>query len=101
MTTVELVRLIGVVLRQLDLKTDHSAALRGAVPPEVRNALAKQQVKIAITDLASAFFKGSEDILALDATRHEANESPDTGVTLVDNLKCFAKTVDGLVAGPH
>lgn len=104
MTRVELVRLVGDVLRQLDLKTDRSADLRGAVPPEVRNALAKQQLKIAITDIdesTPAFFKASEDILALNASLHGASESPDNGLALVDNLKCFVKTVDGLVAGRH
>ena len=104
MTRVELVRLVGDVLRQLDLKTDRSADLSGAVPPEVRNALAKQQLKIAITDLdenTPAFLKASEDILALDASLHEAVESGDNGVALVDNLKRFVKTVDGLIADRH
>jgi hypothetical protein len=104
MTRVELVRLVGDVLRQLDLKTDRSADLSGAVPAEVRHALAKQQLKIAITDLdesTPAFFKASEDILALDASLHGAIESADNGVALVDNLKCFVKTVDGLIASRH
>ena len=104
MTRVELVRLVGDVLRQLDLKTDRSADLSSAVPPEVRNALAKQQLKIAITDLdenTPAFVKASEDILALDASLHGAVKSGDNVVGLVDNLKCFVKTVDGLIAGWH
>lgn len=100
----ELVRIVGDVLRQLDLKTDRSADLSGAVPPEVRNALAKQQLKIAITDLdesTPAFSKASEDILALNARLHGDFESGDDGVALVDNLKRFVKTVDGLIAGQH
>ena len=105
MTRVELVRLIGDVLRQLDgLKTNHSADSNRAVPAEVRNALAKQQLKIAITDLdesTPAFFKASEDILALDVSLHGAVKSGDNVVGLADNLKCFVKTVDGLIAGWH
>jgi hypothetical protein len=105
MTRVELVRLIGDVLRQLDnLKTDRPADLSGAVLTEVRNALAKQQLKIAITDLdesAPAFFQAIEDILALNAKLHGAIESADNGMALVDNLKGFVKTVDGLVASRH
>ena len=104
MTRLELVRIVGDVLRQLDLKTDRSADLGGAVPPEVRNALATQQLKIAITDLdesTPAFFKASEDILALDASLHDAIESGDNGVALVRDLKSFVKTIDGLVAGRH
>src|SRR5580765_254986 len=102
MTRVELVRIIGDVLRQLDnLKPNRSADPGGAVPPEVRNALAKQQLKIAITDIdenTPAFFEASQDILALDARLHEALESADSRAALVDNLKRFVKTVDGLVA---
>jgi hypothetical protein len=105
MTREELVRLIGDVLRQVDnLKINRSADLSGAVRPEVRNALAKQQLKIAISDLdesTPAFFKATEDILALNAKLHEAIESADNGVVLVDNLKCFVRTVDGLVARRH
>jgi hypothetical protein len=104
MTRLELVRIVGDVLRQLDLKTDRSADLGSAVPAEVRNALAKQQLKIAITDIdesTPAFFKASEDILALDASLRAAAESGDNGVALVDNLKGFVKTIDGLVAGRH
>ncbi len=102
MTRVELVRLIGDVLRQLDnLKTNRPADPNGAVPPEVRSALAKQQLKIAITDLdesTPAFSKAIAEIVALDARLHGAIESADNGVALVDNLKCFVKTVDGLLA---
>jgi hypothetical protein len=104
MTKVELVRLIGDVRRQLDVKTDRSADLSGAVPTEVRNSLATQQLKIAITDLdesTPAFFKASEDILALDARLHGATESADNSVALVDRLKCFVKTLDGLVTSRH
>lgn len=104
MTRVELVKLIGDVLHQLDVKTDRSADLSGAVPTEVRNALATQQLKIAITDLdesTPAFFKASEDILAIDARLHGAAESADNGAALVDNLECFVKTVDGLVTSRH
>jgi hypothetical protein len=104
MTRVELIRLIGDVLRQLDVKTDRSADLSDAVPTEVRNALATQQLKIAITDLdesTPAFFKASEDILALDARLHGATESADNGVALVDSLKRFVKTLDGLVTSRH
>ena len=101
MTKVELVRLIGDVLRQLDsLKRNRSADLGGAVLTEIRNALARQQLKIAITDLnenTPAFFKAIEDILALNAESHGAIESAGDGVALVDNLKCFVRTVDGLV----
>jgi hypothetical protein len=100
MTRVELIRLIGDVLRQLDVKTDRSADLSGAIPTEVRNALASQQLKIAITDLdesTPAFFKASEDILALEAKLHAAAESADNGVALIDSLKRFVKTLDGLV----
>jgi hypothetical protein len=91
-------------LRQLDLKADRSADLRSAVPAEVRNALAKQQLKIAITELdesTPAFSKAGEDILALNASLHGAVESGDNSAALVDNLKCFVKTVDGLIAGRH
>ena len=102
MTRVELVRLVGDVLRQLDsLKTDRSADLSGAVFTEVRNALAKRQLKIAITDLdesTPAFFKASQDILALKAELNGAIESADRSFALVDDLKCFVKTVDGLIA---
>ena|ERR1700674_5353382 len=102
MTRVELVRLIGDVLRQLDsLKTNRSAGPNGAVPPEVRSALAKQQLKIAITDLdesTPAFSKAIADIVALNSRLHGATESADNGVALVNNLKCFLKTVDGLLA---
>src|SRR5712692_9992800 len=105
MTRVELVRLIGDVLRQLDdLQTSRSADPKGAVPPEVRSALAKQQLKIAITDLdenTPAFSKAIADIVALNARLHEAIESADNGVALVDNLNCFVKTVDGLLANRH
>ena len=104
MTRVELVRLIGDVLRQLDMKTDRSDDLSGAVPSEVRNALAKQQLKIAITDLdesTPAFAKAVADILALDARLHGAIESAENRVALIDNLKCFVETVDGLVASRH
>lgn len=101
MTRVDLVRLIGDVLRQLDLKTGRSADPSGAVPAEVRNALAIQQLKIAITDLdesTPAFFKASEDILALSA---KLNGSADDGLALVDSLKRFVKTLDGLVTSRH
>jgi len=104
MTRVELVRLIGDVLRQLDVKTDRSDDLSGAVPSELRNALAKQQLKIAITDLdesTPAFFKASEDILALDTRLHAAAEFADNGVELVDSLKRFVKTLDALVTNRH
>jgi hypothetical protein len=105
MTRVELIRLIGNVLRQLDnLKTNRSADLSGAVLTEVRNALARQQLKIAITDLdesAPAFVKAIEDILASNAELHGAIESADMGVAMIDNLKCFAKAVDGLVESRH
>ncbi len=105
MIRVELVRLIGDVLRQLDnLKTDRSADLSSAVLTEVRNALAKQQLKIAITDLdesTPAFLKAIEDILALNAKLHGAIGSADNGVALVDNLNSFVKTVDGLVKSWH
>jgi hypothetical protein len=101
MTRVELIRLIGDVLRQLDnLKTSRSADLSGAVLTEVRNALARQQLKIAITDLdenTPVFFKAIEDILAVNAELHGAIESADSRGALVDNLKSFAKTVDRLV----
>ena len=105
MTRVELVRIIGDVLRHLDhLKLSPSADPSSAVPPEVRNALATQQLKIAITDLdesTPAFCKAGQDILALDAGLREATESADNGVALVDNLKRFVKTIDGLVASRH
>ncbi len=104
MTRVDLVRLIGDVLRQLDLKTARSADPSGAVPAEVRNALAIQQLKIAITDLdesTPAFFKASEDILALNARLNGAIQSADDGMALVDSLKRFVKTLDGLVTGRH
>ena len=104
MTRVELVRLIGDVLRQLDVKTDRSDDLSSTVPLEVRNALAKQQLKVAITDLdesTPAFFKASEDILALDAKLHAGTESADNGVELIDSLKRFVKTLDGLVTSRH
>ena len=105
MTRVELVRLIGDVQRQLDnLKTNRSAALSAALLTEVRNALAKQQLKIAITDLdegTPAFFKAVEDILALNGELQGAIRSTDIGVALVDNLKCLVVTVDGLVESRH
>ncbi len=105
MTRVELIRLIGDVLRQLDkLKTNRPADLSGAVLTEVRNALAKQQLKIAITDLdesTPAFLKTIKDILALNAKLHRVIESADNGVALVDNLNGFVKTVDGLVESRH
>ena len=104
MTRVDLVRLIGDVLRQLDLKTARSADPSGAVPAEVRNALATQQLKIAITDLdesTPAFFKASEDILALNAKLNGAIQSADDGTALVDSLKHFVKTLDGLVTSRH
>jgi hypothetical protein len=104
MSRVELVRLIGDVLRQLDLKKDRSADLSRAVPTEVRNALAKQQLKIAITDLDEStptFFKASEDILAIDARLRGAPESADNGVALVDSLRSLVRTLDGLVTSGH
>ena len=104
MTRVELIRIIGGVLRQLDLKRHRSADPGSAFPPEVRHALAKQQLKIAITDLdesTPAFCKASEDILALDARLHDPIESTDNGMALVDKLEGFVKTVDGLVANRH
>jgi hypothetical protein len=104
MNRVELVRLVGDVLRQLDLKTDRSADPSGVALTEVRNALARQQLKIAISDLdetTPAFFKATEDILALDASLREGIESADNGVALLDNLKRFVKTVDGLVTNRH
>jgi hypothetical protein len=58
-------------------------------------------LKIAITDLdesTPAFSKAIAEIVALDARLHGAIESADNGVALVDNLKCFVKTVDGLLA---
>ena len=104
MTRVELVKLIGVVLRQLDSLKTNGAAGRGGAVLAARNALAKQQLKIAITDLdenTPAFSKATEDILALNATLHGAVEPADNGVALVDNLNGFAKTVDGLVESRH
>ena len=97
MTKVELIRLIGDVLRQLDnLQTSRSADLNGDLLTEVRNALAKQQLKIAITDLdesTPAFVKAIEDILASNG----AIEPADEGIALIDKLKCFSKALDGLV----
>src|SRR5712691_8529375 len=101
MTKVELIRLIGIVLRQLDnLQTNPSADLNGDSLAEVRSALAKQQLKIAITDLdesTPAFVKGIEDILASNAELHGAIEPADKGSALIDKLKCFGKALDGLV----
>jgi hypothetical protein len=104
MSRVELVRLIGDVLRQLDVRTDRSADLSSAVPTEVRNALATQQLKIAITDLdesTPAFFKASEDILDLKSKLNGAIQSADDGLALVDSLKLFVETLDGLVTSGH
>src|ERR1700674_3518765 len=98
MTRVELVRLVGDVLRQLDLKKARSADLSRVVPTEVRNALAKQQLKIAITELDEStptFFKASEEILAIDARLRGTAES--NCVALVDSLRSLVKTLDGLV----
>jgi|ERR1700694_4311930 hypothetical protein len=100
MTRVELVRLVGDVLRQLDLKKDRSADLSRVVPTEVRNALAKQQLKIAITELDEStptFFNASEEILAIDARLRGTAESADDCVALVDSLRSLVKTLDGLV----
>ena len=101
MTKVELIRLIGNVLRQLDnLQTNRSADLNGDLLTEVRSALAKQQLKIAMTDLdesTPAFAKGIEDILASNAELLRAIEPADNGIALIDKLTCFAKALDGLV----
>jgi len=104
MSRVELVRLIGDVLRQLDVRTDRSAEPGGAVPTEVRNALATQQLKIAITDLdesTPAFFKASEDILALKSRLNGAIQSADNGLALVDSLNRLLETLDGLITSGH
>ena len=98
MTRVELIRLIGDVLRQLDnLKTNQSPDdLNGPVLTELRNALAKQQLKFAISHLdegTPAFLKAIADILASNG----AIEPADNGIALIDKLKCFGKALDGLV----
>ena len=98
MTRVELIRLIGDVLRQLDnLKTTRPG---DASLTEVRNALARQQLKIAITDLdegTPAFLKAIEDILAANAELRGAIESTGRGNALVEKLKYFAKACNALV----
>jgi len=106
MTRVELIRLIGDVLRQLDnLKTNQSPDdLNGPVLTELRNALAKQQLKFAISHLdegTPAFLKAIADILASNAKLHGAIGSADKGVLLIDNVKHFVKAVDALVEGRH
>jgi hypothetical protein len=96
---------MGDVLRRLDdLKRNRSVDPSGAVPPQVRNALAKQQLKVAITDLDEStpdFSKAIADIVALDAKLQGPVESADHGITLVDNLNCFVKTLDSLLATRH
>ncbi|HVS83500.1 MAG TPA: hypothetical protein VHE60_17355 [Pyrinomonadaceae bacterium] len=105
MTRVELIRLIGDVLRQLDnLKTNQSPDdLDGPVLTELRNALAKQQLKLAISHLdeGTPLLKAIADILAANAKLHGAIGSADKGVVFVDNVKHFVKAVDALVEGRH
>jgi hypothetical protein len=106
MTRLELIRLIGDVLRQLDnLKTNQSPGdLNGPILTELRNALAKQQLQLAISDLdegTPAFLKTIEDILAFHAKLHGAIGSADKGVALVDNVKHFVKALDALVESRH
>jgi len=106
MTRVELIRLIGDVLRQLDgLKTNRSPeGLTHPILADLRNTLAKQQLKLAISELdegTPAFLKAIEDILATKAELHGAIESANKNVALVDKLKCFVKTVDALVESRH
>ena len=105
MTRVELIRLIGDVLRQLDkLRQTRPANLGGDALTEVRNALAKQQLWIAITEFdegTSAFVKASADILATNAALSRAIESGETGVGLIEKLQGFATAVAGLVETPQ
>jgi hypothetical protein len=102
MTRVELIKLIGGVLRQLDnLKTNRSSGdLNGPVLTELRNSLAKQQLKLAISDIDDGtpdFLKAGEQILASSAKVYGAIGSAENGVVLVDNVRRFLKAVDALV----
>ncbi len=95
--------MIGDVLRQLDtLKTSQSQRDPGvAVLTEVRNALAKQQLKLAISDLdekTPEFLKASEDFRTFNGKLQSVG-APDNGVALVDHLTSFVKAVDDLVEG--
>ena len=106
MTRVELIRLIGDVLRQLDgLKTNQSPDDPSrSILVELRNTLAKQQLTLAIRDLdegTPAFLKAIEDILASNAEMDGAIGSADKGVVPVDNVKHFVKAVDALVESRH
>jgi hypothetical protein len=105
MTRVELIRLMGDVLRQLDaLKTSQSQHDPSfALLTEVRNALAKQQLKLAISDLdekSPAFRKVSEDILTFGSELRSVG-APDDGDSLVDHLTSVVKAVDDLVEARH
>jgi len=106
MTRVDLIRLIGDVLRQLDVlknsQSQHNPSF--AVLTEVRNTLAKQQLKLAISDLdekTPEFLKASEDIMTFNSRLQEPISSKDAGVALVNHLTSFAKAVDTLVEGRH
>lgn len=102
MTRGELIKLIGDVLRQLDnLKTNQSPDDPGRpVLADLRNALAKQQLKLAIGDFDEGtpdFLKATENILAFNAALIGAIGHADKGVLLVDNVKHLVKAVDALV----
>jgi hypothetical protein len=104
MIRVELIRLIGDALRQIDnLKANQSPDdLDGPVLTELRNALAKQQLKLAISHVdegTPAFHKAIADILASNAKLHGAIGSADRDVVLVDNVKHFVRAVGALVEG--
>lgn len=104
MTKIELIRSIGDVLRQLDnFKTIQSPNdLSGPTLTELRNALAKQQLRLAITDFdesTPAFLKAGQDILACAASLHAAIDSAASGAALVDNVRRLVNAVDALVEG--
>lgn len=105
-TKVDLIRVIGDVLRLLDnLKANQSPGhIDCSVLTEVRITLAKQQLKLAISDLdekTPAFLKASQDIMTFNGKLQEPISSKDDGLALVSHLTSFAKAVDALVEGPH
>src|SRR6266481_6600879 len=91
MTRAELIRLIGDVLRQLDaLKATRPTKPGGDALTEVRNTLAKNQLRIAITQFdesGPAFVKAVADILAASSELRGADESADNGVALIKKLQ--------------
>src|ERR1700730_702689 len=99
MTKVDLIKLIGDVLRRLDSlrKSQSPDVSTRPVLDELRNTLAKQQLKLAINEFdedAPAFRDATEKILAINTELHGAIERSGEAVVAIDDVKHFIRAVD-------